>query len=197
MNYIILIALGYLIGSIPCSYIVSRMYGHIDIREHGSGNSGATNVFRTLGKKAGIYAFIGDFLKGILAAVIGRYIMGTEGALLCSTLAVLGHCYPFTIGFKGGKGVATTVGMIFGVNPLIAIILIGIQILVVALTKYMSLASIISASMFPVVVYFMGKPRYYLYYSIFLGIFVIYRHRVNLVRLLNGTEKKLFSKKTS
>ena len=191
MNYIILIVLGYLIGSIPCSYLVSRIYGHIDIREHGSGNSGATNVFRTLGKKAGIYAFIGDFLKGILAAVVGRYFMGTEGALLCSTFAVLGHCYPFTIGFKGGKGVATTVGMIFGVNPLIAIILISIQLIIVLATKYMSLASIISAAMFPFVGLLMGKPTYYFYYSLFLGLFVIYRHRLNLVRLLNGTEKKL------
>lgn len=194
MNYIILIALGYLIGSIPCSYIVSRFLGHIDIREHGSGNSGATNVFRTLGKKAGIFAFIGDFLKGLLAAIIGRYIMGDVGALLCSTLAVIGHCYPFTIGFKGGKGVATTIGMIVGVNPLIAVILLAIQFIVIVITKYMSLASIISAAMFPVLVFLMNKPNYYLYFSLFLGAFVIYRHRLNLQRLLNGTEKKLIKK---
>ncbi|MGB3368295.1 MAG: glycerol-3-phosphate 1-O-acyltransferase PlsY [Acidaminobacteraceae bacterium] len=194
MNYIILIILGYLIGSIPCSYLVSRMLGHIDIREHGSGNSGATNVFRTLGKKAGIYAFIGDFLKGLLAAVIGRYILGEEGALLCSTFAVLGHCYPFTIAFKGGKGVATTIGMIFGINPLIGIVLIGVQIVIIAITRYMSLASIISAAMFPLIVLLMAKESYFLYYSIFLGLFVIYRHRLNLARLLNGSEKKLVLK---
>lgn len=199
MKYAVLVILGYMIGSIPCSYIVSRMLGHIDIRNHGSGNSGATNVFRTLGKKAGIYAFIGDFLKGLLAAYVGRYFLGTEGSLICSTFAVIGHCYPFTIGFKGGKGVATTIGMIFGVNPLIGLILITIQLLVILLTKYMSLSSIISAAMFPVVVFLMGKPTYYLFYSTFLGLFVIYRHRLNLIRLINGTEKKLYGdkKKTS
>lgn len=195
MNYIILICLGYLLGSIPFSFIVSKFLGHIDIREHGSGNSGATNVFRTLGKKAGIYAFIGDFLKGLAAAMIGRYFMGMEGSLLCSTFAVIGHCYPFTIGFKGGKGVATTSGMIFGVDPMIGLILVGVQVLVIGVFRYMSLASIISAIMFPVVAFLIGKPMVFIYYAAFLAVFVVYRHWANVLRLVNGTEKKLFGNK--
>jgi len=186
----LLIGIGYLLGSIPFSFIVSKWMGKIDIREYGSGNTGATNVIRTLGKKAGAVAFLGDFSKGLVAALIGHYLMGQEGAVICGALAVFGHCYPFTLGFKGGKGVATTAGMIVGTNPLLAIILIIFQFAVIRISGFMSLGSILSAAAFPIFSYMMGMSTQFVMWAALLGLFVIYRHRANLGRLLKGEESK-------
>lgn len=186
----LLLGIGYVLGSIPFSYIVSKRVAGIDIREHGSGNAGATNVIRTLGKKTGILAFIGDFMKGLVAAIVGHLILGENGAVVCGGAAVVGHCYPFTLGFKGGKGVAATVGMIMGVNPIIGLILVAFQFIVIKVTGYMGLASILSAAMFPVVSYLMGMNTLFVSAAVAIGLFVIYRHRANLQRLLKGEENK-------
>lgn len=182
---------GYFIGSIPFSFIVSKYLGRIDIREHGSGNSGATNVFRTLGKKAGLLAFLGDFIKGMLAAAVGLAYFDTNGALICAGFAIIGHCYPVWLKFKGGKGVATSAGMIMVLTPLVGIILIIIQLSLIYKTRLMSLASIIAAALYPLIVFLFGYPVEYIGYAGFIGFFVIYRHRANLKRLIHKTESKL------
>lgn len=190
MKLLILIFSGYLLGSIPFSYLVSRYMGKVDIRDHGSGNVGATNVVRTLGKKAGLIAFGGDFLKGLAAALIGHFLSGQDGAIVCGTAAVFGHCYPFTLGFKGGKGVSTTTGAIIGSSPLITLILAFVQLGTLALSKYMSLASILSAASFPIISLFLGMSTQFTTCSFILGIFIIYRHKANLKRLLSGKEQR-------
>lgn len=183
--------IGYLIGSVPFSFIVSKYLGKIDIREHGSGNSGATNVFRTLGKKAGFLAFLGDFIKGMIAATIGLYYFNTSGALICAGMAIIGHCYPVWLKFKGGKGVATSAGMIMVLTPFVGITLIVAQFLIIFKTRYMSLASISVAAVYPLAVFLFGYPIEYVGYATFIGLFLIYRHRSNLMRLIRNEESKL------
>lgn len=196
MNYILLIVLGYIIGNIPCSYLVAKLYGNIDVRNHGSGNAGATNVLRTVGKKAALFALLGDVLKGIIPALIGRYFLGIEGAMIASIWAVIGHCYPITLGFKGGKGVATAGGMIIGTNPLIALGLFIYMVLVVLKTKYVSLASITAALFYPIICFLVYDSLFVTLASTFLGLLLIYKHRANISRLLKGVESKttLFDK---
>lgn len=189
-KYFILVICGYLLGSIPFAYIVGKLYGNIDIRNHGSGNAGATNAFRVLGAKGGLYAFIGDFLKGVIAVLIGKYVLGIDGGLLTGLFAVIGHCYPIFLKFKGGKGVATSAGIIITVNPLIGLVLMVIQFAIIFSTRIVSLASISVAILFPIVSYFFNMNNNFILLSIFLAIFVIYRHRANIKRLLNGTESK-------
>ncbi len=196
LRIVVLILVGYFIGSIPSAFIVGKIYGGIDIRKHGSGNTGATNVFRTLGKKAAVIAFLGDFFKGILAVYVGRIIFnGVEfvdsAALLCGFMSIMGHCYSLWINFKGGKGVATSVGVIMAVSPIIAILLLLLQFVMVYLTRIMSLASIVSSISYPLLVYAFGYGEDYLAFSSGLAIFVIFKHRSNIVRLIKGKEKKL------
>lgn len=196
MKIIVILFIGYFLGSIPFSFITSKYMGKIDIREFGSGNSGATNVYRILGKKAGAIAFIGDFLKGLLAALIGKAILGTsDGAAICGGLAIIGHCYPVWIGFKGGKGVATTAGMILGMNPLLWMIVLVIQFTIIGTTKYVSLASIVSASLLPVISLLLNLENTFVIYTLLIGAFVVFRHKENLGRLIRGEEKKISSKK--
>lgn len=190
MKYVILIIIGYILGNIPVSYIVGKSMGNIDVRQHGSGNAGATNVLRTVGKKAALYALIGDVLKGVISAIIGYLILGTEGAFLSAVFAVIGHCYPATLGFKGGKGVATAGGMIIGTNPLIALGLLLYMLIVVKATKYVSLASVTAAAMYPVICYFVYGTLPVMIASIFLAVLIIFKHRANISRLINKEESK-------
>lgn len=190
MNYYILITaiIGYFIGSIPFSYIVSQKLGHVDIRKHGSGNTGATNVYRVLGRKVGLIAFIGDFLKGCIAAWIGFWIAGADGAAICATVSVLGHCYPFALGFKGGKGVATSAGMVMATQPIIGLIVLVVHFVTLKTIKVMSIASIAAAIVMPVLAILFNTSDVYVGCSVFLGAFVIYRHRSNIQKLLKGEE---------
>jgi len=189
------IIISYLIGSIPASYLVGKYYGHIDIRNYGSGNSGATNVLRTLGKKAAIIAFFGDFMKGFIISIIGKNFFGLEFSIICSVSVVIGHCYSFFLNFKGGKGVATTGGTIFALNPAIGFILLAIQIIITLSTRIMSLASLIVALSFPVLSLLLKTENSFVVYAFITSLFVIYKHRSNIKRLLNGTESRLSFKK--
>lgn len=190
-----LIVMGYALGNIPFSYIVGKWMGHVDIRQHGSGNTGATNVYRVLGMKAGLWAFLGDFIKGLAATLIGRAIMGPEGAALCGAMAMIGHCYPVVLGFKGGKGVATSGGLVFGLNPLIGVILMALQLGIMKKTKYVSLASVITAGLFPVMTLLFNMPLPVTLYALFVGLLIIFRHRANIERLIKGEESKISTKK--
>jgi len=193
--YLLLGFSSYLVGSIPFSYLIPKWIGKIDIRRHGSGNMGTTNVLRTLGMKVGLLAFIGDFIKGLVPTIIGLLWLGELGGIIGGSLAVLGHCYPVWLKFKGGKGVATSAGVLIVLVPDILIVLLICQFLIIGLSKYMSLASILSAILFPLFTIMFSKSTEIVYFSIFLAIFVIYRHRSNLKRLLTRTETKLSIKK--
>ncbi len=193
-KYFLFSIIGYFIGSLPFSYLTGKYLGKIDIREYGSGNTGSTNVLRTLGKKAGLVAFLGDFLKGFIVAIISKRF-GIELAIVTSGFAVIGHCFPIWLKFKGGKGVATSGGTIFGLYPLVGFILLFTIILIIAIFRIVSLASITVAFLFPIISIIFNLPKPFIIYSFLIGAFVIYKHKSNIKRLLNGKESKIkFSK---
>ena len=187
--------LSYLIGSIPFSYLLPKWIGKIDIRVHGSGNTGTTNVLRTLGMKVGILSFIGDFFKGILPTLLGLIFWGEIGAIVGGAMAVIGHCYSVWLKFKGGKGVATSAGVLIILLPKIFVILLICQFAIIGLFKYMSLASISSAILLPILSIMFDLSFEVVLFSFLLGLFVLFKHRANIKRLLNGTESKLKIKK--
>ena len=187
--------LSYLIGSIPFSYLLPKWIGKIDIRVHGSGNTGTTNVLRTLGMKVGILSFIGDFFKGILPTLLGLILWGEIGAIVGGAMAVIGHCYSVWLKFKGGKGVATSAGVLIILLPKIFVILLICQFAIIGLFKYMSLASISSAILLPIFSIMFDLSFEVVLFSFLLGLFVLFKHRANIKRLLNGTESKLKIKK--
>lgn len=185
----------YLVGSIPFSYLIPKWIGKIDIRKHGSGNTGTTNVIRTLGMKVGVLAFVGDFLKGVLPTLFGLLWLGELGGAVGGALSVIGHCHPVWLKFKGGKGVATSAGVLIILFPVLFLTLLVFQFIIIAVTKYMSLASILSAMMLPILVLVTSKSQTLIFFSVGLALFVIFRHRSNLMRLMNGTETKLVRRK--
>lgn len=187
--------LSYLIGSIPFSYLLPKWIGKIDIRVHGSGNTGTTNVLRTLGMKVGILSFIGDFFKGILPTLLGLIFWGEIGAIVGGAMAVIGHCYSVWLKFKGGKGVATSAGVLIVLLPKIFVILLICQFVIIGLFKYMSLASISSAILLPIFSIVFKMSFEVVVFSFLLGLFVLFKHRSNIKRLLSGTETKLKIKK--
>ena len=198
--YLIIIITAYLLGNISTSYIVAKRLAGVDIRTQGSGNAGSTNVLRTLGKKAGALTFIGDVLKGLIAVLIARFIAyganldDTTCAYLAVVAVVLGHNYPVFLGFKGGKGVATSLGSMLGMNPLVALLCLGFFIIIVAITKYVSLGSILGIGLSPVIMMINHNTKGVLV-TLFLTISVAITHKENIKRLLNGTERKLGQKK--
>lgn len=193
----------YLIGSIPAGYIAGRIAG-IDIRTVGSGNIGATNVTRVLGKRYGYPVFIVDFLKGFAAVgmsimiakrtqpvLIPSELLGVVGAVAC----VLGHSFPVWLGFKGGKGVAASAGALFGLMPFVALIAVAVWLIIFYLTRYVSVASMTAALAVPITILsmmFLGQTdgTTLLYFSICLAAVVIFRHRSNLSRLVRGAEPR-------
>ena len=198
--YLIIIITAYLLGNISTSYIVAKRLAGVDIRTQGSGNAGSTNVLRTLGKKAGALTFIGDVLKGLIAVLIARLIAygvnldDTTCAYIAVVAVVLGHNYPVFLGFKGGKGVATSLGSMLGMNPLVALLCLGFFIIIVAITKYVSLGSILGIGLSPVIMMINHNNKGVLV-TLFLTISVVITHKENIKRLLNGTERKLGQKK--
>ena len=202
---ILLAVIAYLIGSIPTSVWIGRRFYNVDVREHGSGNSGATNSLRILGKKAGIVVLLIDILKGWLAVGIvcfSSYASGSsqrmhlEVALAFS--AILGHIFPVYAGFKGGKGVATGMGIILAFSPIVALFCLLVFAVVFLVFHYVSVASMIAAASFPVWMAVMTKMHYtwIVVFSIFLPLVVIFMHRKNIVRLIKKEESKvqLFNK---
>ena len=198
--YLIIIITAYLLGNISTSYIVAKRLAGVDIRTQGSGNAGSTNDLRTLGKKAGALTFIGDVLKGLIAVLIARFIAysvnldNTTCAYIAVVAVVLGHNYPVFLGFKGGKGVATSLGSMLGMNPLVALLCLGFFIIIVAITKYVSLGSILGIGLSPVIMMLNHNTKGVLV-TLFLTISVAITHKENIKRLLNGTERKLGQKK--
>ena len=204
MERLLCVVIGYLFGLIQTGYIYGKIK-NIDIRKHGSGNAGTTNALRTLGWKAGVITFIGDCLKCVLAVAIIRLIFIQDlhvelYAMYTGLGAVLGHNFPFYLNFKGGKGIASTAGLILAVNPIMFLIVAVVFISIVLITQYVSLASIVIMILFVIMVVVKGQSGMlllpngdlYEYYAIaiVLALLAIWRHRANIKRLLTGTENK-------
>lgn len=181
---------GYLLGSLNSSLITGKFY-RVDVRQHGSGNAGMTNTMRTLGKKAALFVLSGDIAKGVLAFFAGYLICdGRLGGMLGGTAAVLGHIWPVFFGFKGGKGVLTSLTVLFLIDWPIALGLLLIFVLILLLTRYVSLGSVTAAFMFPVAAVVFGRDIQTVVFSAIISILIIIKHNANIKRLLNGTESK-------
>lgn len=180
----------YLFGSIPTGLLLGKAFG-VDIRATGSGNIGATNVYRTLGRRIGIATLAGDCLKGLLPVLLARYLAVGESWIVAVGLAAfLGHVYTVFLGFKGGKGVATALGVFLGIAPLAVLAALGVFVVVVAIWRYISLASITAAALMPVIIAAMGQKPPVIAMTFFIAALVIYKHRENIHRLLAGTENR-------
>lgn len=200
MAIAILIVLAYLIGSFPSAvWISKRVYG-IDIREHGSGNAGATNTFRILGSKAGTGVMILDMLKGFIAvklSLLSAYSWTSEAItnlqIFLGLAAVLGHIFPIWADFRGGKGIATLFGMILAIQPLAAVSLVGVFLLMLYLTRYVSLSSISASIAFPIMILliFKAPELSYRIFAIATACLVVLTHYKNINRLLSGNESKV------
>jgi glycerol-3-phosphate acyltransferase PlsY len=207
-GYILTVLIAYLLGSIPTGFLVARARG-IDIRTVGSGNIGATNVFRILGKPAGILVLLADAAKGWLAVfIVARLISGwsypdagqpaSEWFRLCAGIAaILGHNYSCWLHFKGGKGIATSAGVLVALVPLPLLIILTIWILVFAFTRYVSLASIAASFSLPFAAWAVGISRTIVLVTAGLAALAIYKHKANIKRLINGTESKIAMKTPS
>ena len=197
--------ISYLIGSINTAIIVGKVSSGDDIRKHGSGNAGATNALRTYGKIAALFVVLGDCLKAAISCVFAIIIsyntpLGAENVKLAIYAAgigtVLGHNFPLYFGFKGGKGILVSVTALMFANWKIALAILVISIVAIAITKYVSLGSIMGAILFIILpLIFKNNDLPYLIFSIALSILALYSHRANIVRLINGTERKITSKK--
>ena len=186
--------IGYLLGSANASLIVGKFYG-VDVRQHGSGNAGATNTLRTLGKTAAALVGVGDVLKGVLACILGKYLAGDLGLMVGGVGAILGHNWPLYFGFKGGKGIFTSFAVVLLMDWKIGLLLLGIFALLTAVTRYVSLGSVVGSVLFPVFGLLFGRGTEFVVFAAILAALAVYRHRANLQRLMNGTESKLGSKK--
>lgn len=208
MFLLLAVLFAYLLGSIPTAVWVGRVVKGIDVREHGSGNAGATNTLRVLGPQTAIPVLAIDILKGLLATrviysnlipmpkeIYGESLM--EIQLLLGIVAVIGHIFPLFAQFRGGKGVATFFGVLIGIHPLSAVISLLIFVLLVALTKYVSLGSIIVSVVYPIqlIILFKFHDELIVLFSVLIPLFVILTHRKNIGRLIRGEESKLSLKK--
>lgn len=188
------IVLSYFIGSISTAYILVKLMKGIDIRTVGSKNAGATNVQRVLGTGPALLVFCFDVLKGILAVMIGRITGDPTAALWCGIAAVVGHNWPLFFGLRGGKGTATTLGVLWAVMPNIALIITVVGIAAIAITRYVSLGSVLGAPLLLILTIIMGKSWNYIIFSFILMSMTLYRHRENIMRLLEGRESRLGQK---
>lgn len=195
LKYVIAAVAGYLLGNASVGILISKLYGVMDIRRHGSGNAGSTNVLRTLGWVPSLLTLLGDCLKAYLAAELGRALCGDTGMLLGGVCAVLGHDFPVFFRFHGGKGIASSLGVIIAVDPWIALALLALVVAITAFTRYVSVGSICASILYPVLVAVLhvGSANYgwYVASSVFMGALALFCHRKNIVRLLHGEENRL------
>lgn len=207
MAYIFVPLIAYLLGSISFSVLISKKLAGFDVRKKGSGNAGATNVLRSVGKKAAIITLACDVLKGVVAVliayIIGKIFVGLNQSLLvqlAGIFVIIGHTFPVFFEFKGGKGIATALGVLLITNWNIGLVCLVFALAIMAFTKIVSLGSIAAAILFPILIIFMPNNNYlvsgnYIIYALILALIVIFNHRANIKRLLNGTENKLSFKK--
>ena len=210
-TYIIVAVIAYLLGSISFSIIISKKMAGFDVREKGSGNAGTTNVLRSVGKKAALLTLIGDILKGVVAILVaiiaGKIVDNLDNALLvqiAGVCVILGHTFPVFFKFKGGKGIATSLGVLLMTNWQIGLICLVYALILIALTRMVSVGSLVATILFPVLVLFInqnyivptGSDNWsYLIYSIIIAALIIFNHRENIKRINVGTENKISFKK--
>lgn len=196
LRYVIIVAVAYMLGNISAGKIIANKIGHVDISKVGSGNAGTTNVLRTLGWIPSILTLLGDVLKAVVAAIIGRAIQGEIGMLIAGVAVMVGHIWPVVYNFKGGKGIAAAFGFIIFTDPLTALLLFVEQISITAVTRYMSLGSIVSCVMYPVfTTIFHRGATLRIIVAIIMGALALFAHRGNIVRLINRNENRLDFKK--
>lgn len=189
MKYILVLAVSYLLGSVPFGLLVGKWWAKVDVRQHGSGNIGMTNVLRTAGYFCALLTLIGDVGKGVVAVVLARSLTGDSFlGLFAGTFAVIGHNWPIFLRFKGGKGVATVLGVLLAYKPLAAGVLFVIWLGFLIAYRYISLASIVAAFSLPVVLYFFKVDWLEWSLAVIVATFTILRHRSNIDRLRQGTE---------
>ena len=201
IKIVIAAVVGYLLGNISSGILIAKLYGIRDIRKQGSGNAGTTNVLRTLGWVPSVLTLVGDCLKGLVAALIGKWLGGDIGLLVGGTMAIIGHDYPVFFGFKGGKGIATSWGLIIAVNPWIALTLLALVLLIVGFSRYMSVGSLCAALLYPILTAILqrGEEHYlaFVLFAIFASALTIFCHRANIARLFRREENRLDFKKIS
>lgn len=196
VKFLIFAVIAYVFGSLPCGVWLGKGIKNIDIREYGSKNSGATNAYRILGPKYGIMVLILDALKGYIPLYIASlFDIGGVYIILLGLVAILGHTFSFFLQFKGGKGVATSLGVFLFLMPKVVGVLVLVFILVVGISKYISLGSVVCAGLLPILAYFMpvrddATRLPLVIISLVVGIFVIYKHKANIQRLMEGKENK-------
>lgn len=209
--YIIIAIIAYLIGSINFSVIISKRMAGFDVREKGSGNAGTTNMLRSIGVKAAVITLLCDILKGVvvilIAILIGNIVDGLDDALLvqlAGIFVIIGHTFPIFFGFKGGKGIATSLGVLLMINWQIGLICLVFALILMAITRMVSVGSIAAAILFPVLIVFIGQNYIvpvnnwsYLIFSIIIAILVLFNHRENLKRIFTGKENKISFKKSN
>jgi len=202
---VIALVLAYLAGSIPSAVWAGKLFHGIDVREHGSGNAGATNTMRVLGWKTGIPVLIFDLFKGWLAAMLPEFLQaapeGSETLMIlqiaCGLAAIIGHVFPLFAGFRGGKGVATTFGVLLALHPLLTLTCAGIFLLVLLASGYVSLGSMTAVAMFPIllVTLFRTPSVWLIVFSAIVAVAVIITHKKNIKRLLRGEEKRFIRRR--
>ena len=190
MQIIALIGFAYLLGSIPSGYVLGKLSG-VDVRQAGSGNVGATNVARAVGKRQGVLTLLADALKGMAPVAIGLWMqLQPETIAMVASAAFLGHLYPIFLEFRGGKGVATGLGALLIIAPMATMLLVGVFVAVAFPTRLVSLSSIIAAALAPLVLWLFFQPPAIVWMGAFLAAMIVWRHRGNIQRLLAGTEPR-------
>jgi glycerol-3-phosphate acyltransferase PlsY len=192
LSLLICAVIAYLIGSISFAVIISRLKFKDDIRNHGSGNAGTTNMMRSFGKAAAAFTLFGDIMKAVVSVYIGIILNGTVGGYIAGLLCIIGHAFPVYFKFKGGKSVASSAGVILCLNPVVFVTLLLIFIVIVSFTKYVSLGSIMCMMVYPLILYRLNADHniVILTVSILIAALVIFLHRENIVRLKDGKENK-------
>lgn len=191
MDILTLVLTAYLIGSIPTGLIFGKLIWKKDLRRFGSRNIGATNAWRILGKKAGLLIFFLDFIKGQFGALIGACIIGTPAAMvLGGFFAIIGHAFPIFIGFKGGKGVATSLGVLSALMPKITAIVFIVWLVLFLLTRYVSVASIVAALLAPILAACFKAPAEFFAFALAAAVIIVWRHKDNIKRLKEGRENR-------
>lgn len=195
-NYLLLIPIAYLLGSIPSGYLAGRWLAGIDIREHGSGSTGATNVLRHVGKTPALIVFLVDVFKGSAAVLVAKQLLGGDAhgwLVAAGLLALAGHIWPIWLKGKGGKAVATGLGMLLGLLPAVGLASLGIFLLVLSFSRIVSLSSVVAALALPALIWIAGysQTTAYMGLGVLAALLVVWRHRGNIKRLLAGTEPKI------
>ena len=192
MSKLFFVLIAYFLGAVPIGLLIAKIYGHPDIRREGSGNIGATNVARVVGKKQGLITLIGDISKGAVPVLLAMWLIGTDTWIaLIGFFSFLGHIFPIYLKFRGGKGVATATGVFFAISPLAVVFDLLIFLFVVWRFRYVSLGSLSAAFAMPFLLFIISGKKAYISLSILMAILIFYRHKENIGRLLKGEENRL------